>query len=105
MSWDFRRLRNQISNLKPLSPTFSVIPISAVCTTSSEWQPHQPPWIQLTTPWLTDPSTSVLGVSSPRHQMVGMRQAWGPLDELGSNHVQWLPLGASVPPLEKGRPD
>ena len=99
MSWDFRRLRNQISNLKPLSPTFSVIPISAVCTTSSEQ-----PLIQLTTPWLTDPSTSVLGVSSPRHLMVGMRQAWGPLDELGSNRVQWLPLGASVPPLEKGRP-
>lgn len=30
VSWDFLR-RNQISKRRPLSPTFSVIPISAVC--------------------------------------------------------------------------
>lgn len=34
VSWDFRR-RNQISNLSPLLPTFSVIPISAVCRDTS----------------------------------------------------------------------
>lgn len=37
VSWDFLR-RNQISKRRPLSPTFSVIPISAVCPERSRWR-------------------------------------------------------------------
>ena len=78
MSCDFRRLRNQISNLKPLSPTFSVIPISAICSHKHREGPQILPFGQLTALWLMlDPSASVPEVPSPRHRVVWTRLGRG----------------------------